>query len=103
MARQRVVIETVTCDICGKEVEDASTQAIGLGKDRWELDVCDADLQKLTKQFGNWTSKARRVQSSRRRTGRQAQDEWEYLESLGFTRHRGRKTAEEAAAIAARK
>lgn len=103
MARQRVVIETIVCDICGKEVTDATTQTIGFGRDRWELDVCAADLDTLMEQVGSWTANARKAQPARGRSSRQTKDEWEYLESLGFTRHRGRKTAEEAAAIANRR
>lgn len=102
MVRKRVVLETVECDICGKAVQSATTQTFAFGAERWEIDVCAKDLAILKKQFGEWTSTARKV-TSRRRTARQAHDEWSYLEKMGFTRHRGRKSAEETAALAARK
>ena len=97
MARTRTVIETITCDVCGKSIRRGSPTSIGFGADRWELDLCDKDLAALQKQIAQITSNARR--STIRRSVRQTEDEWTYLESKGFTRHRGRKSAEELAAL----
>jgi hypothetical protein len=102
MARERVVVETVICDICGTTTAKPTSPLIGLDGQRWQLDLCPSDLKKVTAQFSAWTANARRVRNPRR-TVRQAVDEWTYLESLGFTRHRGRKSAAEAAALAKRR
>lgn len=100
MARTRTVVESITCDICGKALRESRPTTITFGGDRWELDLCDKDLNALNRQIAQWTAGARRP--SARRSGKQAADEWGYLESLGFKRHRGRKSAEEQAALRAR-
>lgn len=110
MARARQIIETISCDVCGKEAdEEATTIRLGWGSDQWELDVCEADRAKLSDQFDKWIENARRAGrsggrgrsagTSRRKSPAAANADWEYLESLGFTRHRGRKSAEEQAAL----
>ena len=100
MARNRVVIETITCDICGKEVESAVTKRLVNDRTDWELDLCEDDAAKVNAQIGEWTKNARR--GTQRKPARAANDDWEYLESLGFKRHRGRKTPAENAALANR-
>ncbi len=99
MVQKKTIIETTACDICGAAIEADRKESIAIGSSRWELDLCKKDLTALNKQFAEWTKTARRIGSSGRRSARQAQGEWEYLESLGFTRHRGRKSAAEAAAL----
>ena len=110
MARNRQIIETVVCDLCGNEAEDAATVTLGWGNDRWELDLCGRDLDRVSAEFDAWVDKGRRARGGRsggsastRRSSRSTSDDWDYLESLGFKRHRGRKSAEEAAALANRK
>lgn len=110
MARTRQIIETVTCDICGESSDDVTTIVLGWGNDRWELDLCRGDNEQVSSQFDTWIANGRRVRGGRsgsgggggaRRGARtpQADDDWAYLESLGFKRHRGRKSAEEQAAL----
>ena len=105
MARIRQIIETITCDLCGKEVEAATTVRLGWGTEQWDLDLCPDDNAAISSTFNGWTEKGRRVRPGAgrgtARTGA-ANDDWTYLESLGFKRHRGRKTAEEQAALARR-
>jgi hypothetical protein len=104
MARQRQVIETITCDVCGRETEDATGVTLGWGRDQWELDLCPTDNEKLSTQFDRWIENARRVRATRsaaRRAG--SSDDWDYLETLGFKRHRGRRTQEEIEALSRRR
>jgi hypothetical protein len=104
MARQKQIIETITCDSCGRQVKDAITATLGWGRDQWELDLCTVDADKLSAQFDKWVENGRKVRANRgRRASGPANADWDYLESLGFTRHRGRKTAEEVAALAKRR
>ena len=112
MARRQRVLETVTCDICGKDMDDADTIVLGWGKEQWELDLCDADNEQISKTFDSWIAGGRRVRASRGRGAKAARvsqapadhgsDDWGYLESLGFKRHRGRKSAAEQDALAKR-
>ncbi len=111
MARQQQVIETVYCDMCGKQAEDSSTVVLGWGKDQWQLDLCQADNTKIGKTFDGWIAGGRKVRarrtgtkpgsSTRVRSG-QSPSDWDYLESLGFKRHRGRKSSAEMDALASR-
>jgi hypothetical protein len=108
MARTQEVIESVTCDICGKAVDKPSTVALGWDADRWEVDLCAVDYKKVSAQFDKWIAEGRPVRATKRSTSRRAPakktaDDWAYLESLGFVRHRGRKRPEEVSALAARK
>ncbi len=111
MARQQQVIETVICDLCGKKAEEATTVVLGWGREQWELDLCQADNAKVTKTFDGWIGGGRKVRankgagkSARAAKGGSNRDgsDWEYLESIGFKRHRGRKTAAEQEALASR-
>ncbi len=61
MARHRQIIETVTCDVCGSQTDDATSVTLGWGREQWELDLCAKDNAELSSQFDTWTSKARRV------------------------------------------
>jgi len=99
MARTRKLVETITCDICGKALKESAPTSIAFGGRRWDLDLCDKDRSLLNRQVAEWTSNAR---VTSRRTGRQAEEEWSYLESVGFKRHRGRKSAAERDALASR-
>ncbi len=108
MARQQQIIETVICDLCGRQADDATTVTLGWGRDQWELDLCRADNNKVAKQFDAWIDQGRKVR--RRGAARSARparantsDDWAYLESRGFKRHRGRKSAAEIAALAKRR
>lgn len=101
MGRERVVIERLFCDACGAELKQSAIRTIAINGERWEVELCNKDLKRLQATFAEWTKNARRLQP-RRRTASQTKDEWDYLESRGFTRHRGRKSAAEAAALAER-
>ncbi|HUR76486.1 MAG TPA: hypothetical protein VMZ22_00945 [Acidimicrobiales bacterium] len=103
MARNRVVIETITCDICESELSSAVTKRIVVDKQAWELDLCENDAAAVDRQVAAWVGSARKAIVAPQQPARQTQDEWKYLESLGFTRHRGRKNPAEVAALAARK
>ena len=61
MARHRQIIETVTCDVCGAQTDDATSVTLGWGREQWELDLCAKDNAELSAAFDGWTSKARRV------------------------------------------
>ena len=65
MARQRQIIETVTCDLCGETTEDATAVTLGWGREQWELDLCPTHNAELSAQFDAWTAKARRTGPSR--------------------------------------
>ena len=70
MARQRQIIETVTCDICGEATDDATAVTLGWGREQWELDLCPAHNAELSSQFDTWTAKARRTSAARGSSGR---------------------------------
>ena len=65
MARQRQIIETVTCDVCGDTTEDATAVTLGWRREQWELDLCPTHNAELSSQFDTWTAKARRTGSNR--------------------------------------
>lgn len=65
MARQRQIIETVTCDVCGETTEDATAVTLGWGREQWELDLCPTHNAELSSQFDTWTAKARRATGGR--------------------------------------
>ncbi len=111
MARQQQVLETVICDICGKNAEEATSVVLGWGREQWELDLCQGDNAKVTKTFDTWIAGGRKVRANRSagKSARAAKaassrsgSDWDYLESIGFKRHRGRKTAAEQEALAGR-
>ena len=60
MARQRQIIETVTCDVCGEETDDPTGVTLGWGREQWELDLCPAHNAELSSEFERWTANARR-------------------------------------------
>ena len=104
MARNRVIVETIICDICGRELESAITVRLSVNKDAWDLDLCEDDARTVDAQVEQWVINARKAgPQTSRSPARQSKDDWEYLESLGFTRHRGRKTPAENAALANRR
>jgi Lsr2 len=108
MARTQHVVETVTCDLCGKPAQEDLAVELGCGGEQWRVDLCRADYRRLASQFDKWIANGEPV--SRRATGRRAKagtrvngiDDWVYLESLGFRRHRGRKSSAEVEALAQR-
>ncbi|MBW3557523.1 MAG: Lsr2 family protein [Actinobacteria bacterium] len=111
MAREQHVVETIICDICGKTAEEATTVVIGWGKEQWEIDLCQVDNAKVSRTFDGWIAGGRKVRATRGSTksakgakgaSRGNGSDWDYLESLGFARHRGRKTAAEQEALASR-
>lgn len=65
MARQRQIIETVTCDICGETTDDATAVTLGWGREQWELDLCPTHNAELSSQFDTWTANARRSGTNR--------------------------------------
>lgn len=67
MARQRQIIETVTCDVCGEETDDPTGVTLGWGREQWELDLCPTHNGELSADFERWTANARRASG---RTGR---------------------------------
>lgn len=105
MARNRVILETITCDVCGKQIESPITRRLAVNKDAWNLDLCDDDARIVDQQIESWVANAQRAdnESPRRSPARQSKDDWEFLETLGFKRHRGRKTPAETAALANRR
>ena len=70
MARQRQIIETVTCDVCGETTDDATAVTLGWGREQWELDLCPTHNAELSQQFDTWTAKARRTSTARSTGGR---------------------------------
>ena len=65
MARQRQIIETVTCDVCGETTDDATAVTLGWGREQWELDLCPTHNAELSAQFDRWTANARRSTGGR--------------------------------------
>jgi hypothetical protein len=64
VARQRQIIETVTCDVCGQTTDDPTNVTLGWGREQWELDLCPTHNAELSQQFDQWTANARRTGSS---------------------------------------
>jgi hypothetical protein len=102
MTRHREIVEWVSCDVCGRRVDDAVTVVLGRDGEQWELDLCANDQRKLASQFERWVEKGRVAHQARSPRRRTDHDEWAYLESLGFKRHRGRKSTAEIEALARR-
>lgn len=69
MARQRQIIETVTCDVCGEETDDPTGVTLGWGREQWALDLCPAHNSELSADFERWTSNARRAGGRSARSG----------------------------------
>ena len=69
MARNRIITETVTCDICGNDTADPTTVTIGWGRDQWEIDLCDKDNKAVSKTFDGWIANGRKVTGRRTRSG----------------------------------
>jgi hypothetical protein len=63
VARQRQIIETVTCDVCGQQTDDPTNVTLGWGREQWELDLCPTHNAELSQQFDQWTANARRTGS----------------------------------------
>ena len=61
MARQRQIIETVTCDVCGQETDDPTGVTLGWGREQWELDLGPTHNAELSGEFERWPANARRV------------------------------------------
>jgi hypothetical protein len=61
VARQRQIIETVTCDVCGQETDDPTGVTLGWGREQWELDLCPDHNAELSREFERWTANARRA------------------------------------------
>jgi hypothetical protein len=70
VARQRQIIETVTCDVCRQASDDATAVTLGWGRERWELDLCPTHNAELSRQFDTWTANARRATTSSSRSTR---------------------------------
>jgi hypothetical protein len=108
MTRRQQTIEVVTCDLCGRDASEDLSVVLGWDDDRWRIDLCQADYNRIAGQFDKWITNAELAPTrTSRARGRKAKasngtDDWTYLESLGFTRHRGRKSAAEREALASR-
>ena len=61
MARNRVVVEQVVCDVCGKEIEHPTSVILGWGREQWELDLCDDDHDAIGATFDEWIAKGAKV------------------------------------------
>jgi hypothetical protein len=108
MARTQTVVETVTCDLCGKPAQEDLGVDLGWNGEQWRVDLCRADHRRVAGQFDKWIANgeplAKRAGGRRpkARAGTNSNDDWAYLETRGFTRHRGRKSAAELEALAQR-
>jgi hypothetical protein len=110
MARTQQLVETITCDLCGKPAEEDLTVALGWDGDQWRVDLCQADYNRVASQFDKWIANSEvapsRTTAGGKRNGATKKstsgDDWAYLESRGFKRHRGRKSAAELEALARR-
>lgn len=100
MTRTTKTIQLIHCDICGA---DASTNSLRLSIDSnsWILDLCDLHRSEFDEVAAEWTTNAAPL--AERRSRRQTEDDWVYLESLGFERHRGRKSSAELKALQQRR
>jgi len=109
MARTQQLVETITCDLCGRSADEDLTVTLGWNGDQWRVDLCPADYNRVASQFDKWIANAdiapARKSQTRRRKGKptDSTEDWAYLESLGFNRHRGRKSAAELEALANRR
>src|SRR3954463_10627736 len=109
MAPTQQVIETITCDFCGRAVDEELTVTLGWDGEQWRVDLCQSDYNRISTQFDKWIANGQSAAAPKQRSHRQKKvatngsDDWTYLESRGFTRHRGRKNAAEVEALASRK
>lgn len=94
----RVRLELLRCDVCGT-TETTRAHFLAFDNGRWQVDLCRLHLQETEAVITGLASTGEPIIVRRRD---EAESEWTYLESLGFQRHRGRKTAAEREALAAR-
>src|SRR4051794_39460154 len=108
MAPTQQVIETITCDFCGRAVDEDLTVPLGWDGEQWRVDLCESDYHRVATQFDKWIANSESVPALKPRARRQKRasangsDDWTYLESRGFKRHRGRKSGAEMEALASR-
>jgi hypothetical protein len=108
MARTQEVVETITCDLCGRPADEDLTVTLGWDGEQWRVDLCQSDYNRVATQFDKWISNGEPAATPkprtrrRKRSGIDGSDDWTYLESRGFKRHRGRKNAAEVEALASR-
>jgi hypothetical protein len=108
MTRRQETIEVITCDLCGRPADEDLTVSLGWDGEQWRVDLCQSDYKRVATQFDKWIANSDSMPAAKprpRRTkkpGADGSDDWTYLESLGFTRHRGRKSAVEVTALASR-
>ena len=67
MARNRIVLEQVLCDICGEETQEPTSVVLGWGKEQWQLDLCETDNESVGRTFDGWITNGRKVASRRAR------------------------------------
>lgn len=98
MAIIKQTVETRQCDFC-KDVAPSSAEphSISFDADRWQLDLCHQHLTEVAEAISAIGEKGRRPRA--RSTRRQRESDWQYLERLGFTRHRGRRSRAELDAL----
>lgn len=66
MARNRIVIEQVLCDICGEETAEPIAVLLGWDKEQWQLDLCEKDNESVGRTFDSWIANGRKVTAALR-------------------------------------
>lgn len=102
MTRQRETRTIVTCDSCGNVDDAAAEHILTWNKDRWAIDLCASCAATHRATFDTIVQHAHpaRRRGPSRPTPAEREERWEILEQHGFTRHPGRLSAAELAALA---
>jgi hypothetical protein len=127
MGVAQIVVDVVVCDVCGKQEPDLTRVKLGWDSQSWNVDLCPRDYAAVGSKFDSWiangedagaprnqaspngkaktktpaSNKAKTKSATRSRSS--TSDRWDYLESKGFSRHRGRLTQQEQEALAKRR
>ena len=108
MARTQEIIQSITCDLCGKPADEDLTVTLGWDEEDWRVDLCQSDYNRVAEQFDKWIANSEPAPApeprarQQKRASAKGSDDWTYLESRGFKRHRGRKSSAEVDALASR-
>jgi hypothetical protein len=127
MGTAQIVVDVVVCDVCGKQGTDLTRVKLGWDSQSWNVDLCPKDYAAVASKFDSWIANGEDAGASRSeprpngqtktvkpvpkkakgkggtRSRASTSDRWDYLESKGFTRHRGRLTQQEQEALAKRR
>src|SRR3954454_6103801 len=67
MGRTQQVVETITCDLCGRPAQGELSVMLGWDGEQWRVDLCPADYKRVASQFDQWISNSESVPAAKPR------------------------------------